>query len=401
MLLAQARCKLLSSNRLLTQAHFKLLRSSKYLLRSFATYDPHLKQYSSTFPSIPGPPYAFNLSQLITKSWHLHLDKSCYIDEDSALTFGETLKIRSKLSSFLSSSSSTSTVAAIMSNSPFYLPLTLACVDSNRILSPINPAYTISEVESQIKVSNSALAITDSPQIYSSLLESGHDVILLTAEFLDSLVITPTAISTTISTPNTNSTTALLPFSSGTTGLPKGTMLSQDNLIANLLQLEAIEGDVVKSANSIISPLPEFHIYAFLVAMLFPAMLGTTTISLQKFTLEGFCELVETHKPSRAYLVPPIILNLAKETNTTDKYDLTSLTSVTSAAAPLSLEITNEFNTKFKVSERSEILRASLVKMLRGKLLNNCCSVGAELDNSQAGLGHDRALPGGNLLPRQ
>lgn len=35
---------------------------------------------------------------------------------------------------------------------------------------------------------------------------------------------------------------AILPYSSGTTGVPKGTMLSHRNIIANMLQLEAIDG---------------------------------------------------------------------------------------------------------------------------------------------------------------
>lgn len=57
----------------------------------------------------------------------------------------------------------------------------------------------------------------------------------------------------------------------------------------------------------------------------------------QRFNLERFCELVEEHRPTRAHLVPPIILNLSKQP-VVDNYDLSSIELIVSAAAPLSKE---------------------------------------------------------------
>ncbi len=58
---------------------------------------------------------------------------------------------------------------------------------------------------------------------------------------------------------------------------------------------------------------------------------------MSRFDLEKFCEAVEKHRPQRAHLVPPIIIQLAKNP-IVDNYDLSSLDMIVSAAAPLSSE---------------------------------------------------------------
>ena len=56
-----------------------------------------------------------------------------------------------------------------------------------------------------------------------------------------------------------------------------------------------------------------------------------------RFDLELFCQLVEKHQPQRAHLVPPILIGLAKHP-IIDNYDLSSLSVIVSAAAPLAKE---------------------------------------------------------------
>ena len=89
----------------------------------------------------------------------------------------------------------------------------------------------------------------------------------------------------------------------------------------------------------LISPLPFFHIYGFTVSALYAAWRGQELITMsQRFDLELFCQLVQKYKPQRAHLVPPILLALAKHP-IVDQYDLSSLTMIVSAAAPLSKDI--------------------------------------------------------------
>jgi len=57
---------------------------------------------------------------------------------------------------------------------------------------------------------------------------------------------------------------AMLQYTGGTTGVAKGAMLSQRNLIANMIQAKALgTSEWVEGEEIIIAPLPLYHIYAF------------------------------------------------------------------------------------------------------------------------------------------
>jgi 4-coumarate--CoA ligase len=119
----------------------------------------------------------------------------------------------------------------------------------------------------------------------------------------------------------------------------QGVCLTHQNLVTNLLQCDEVEGMAFPLNHKLISPLPFFHIYAFTVSMMYPAWKGNTVITNSgRFDLEQFCQLVEEHKPERAHLVPPILHGLAKHP-IVEKYDMSSLRMIVSAAAPLGKEM--------------------------------------------------------------
>jgi acyl-CoA synthetase (AMP-forming)/AMP-acid ligase II len=127
-----------------------------------------------------------------------------------------------------------------------------------------------------------------------------------------------------------------LPYSSGTTGLPKGVMLSHGNLVANILQSTAQQP--VTADDTLIGVLPFFHIYGLNVVMNAVLRNGATVVTMPRFDLEGYLQLVEHHRATKAHLVPPIVLALAKSP-LVESYDLSSLQLVNSGAAPLSADV--------------------------------------------------------------
>jgi acyl-CoA synthetase (AMP-forming)/AMP-acid ligase II len=127
-----------------------------------------------------------------------------------------------------------------------------------------------------------------------------------------------------------------LPYSSGTTGGPKGVMLTHFNLVANLCQTESVLQ--VKETDVAIGILPFFHIYGMTVIMNSVVHRGGTVVTMPRFDLDQFLATLQDHRVTRAYLVPPIVLALAKHP-AVDIYDLSALELIMSGAAPLGADL--------------------------------------------------------------
>ncbi|HSF15751.1 MAG TPA: 4-coumarate--CoA ligase family protein [Vicinamibacteria bacterium] len=129
-----------------------------------------------------------------------------------------------------------------------------------------------------------------------------------------------------------------LPYSSGTTGLQKGVMLTHRNLVANLVQTSAAFEGGLTERDVCIGILPFFHIYGMLVIMNLALWKGASIVTMPRFDLQGFLELMQRYRITSAHLVPPIVLGLSKHPMV-DQYDLTALRWIMSGAAPLGEEV--------------------------------------------------------------
>ena len=102
--------------------------------------------------------------------------------------------------------------------------------------------------------------------------------------------------------------TALLPYSSGTTGLPKGVMLTHQNITSNLLQLHHPDiFDPTKEGTCLIGVLPFVHLYG-MEMLIVSLCYGSRIVVLLEFVPDLFLRSLQDHKVSLAHLVPPLIL---------------------------------------------------------------------------------------------
>ena len=127
-----------------------------------------------------------------------------------------------------------------------------------------------------------------------------------------------------------------LPYSSGTTGLHKGVMLTHRTLVANVCQ--SVAHQRFREDERVIAVLPFFHIYGLVVLMNIPLYRGATVVTMPRFDLAEFLRVLEEYRITRAWVVPPIVLALANHP-LVDEFDVSSLESMLSGAAPLSAEL--------------------------------------------------------------
>ena len=201
----------------------------------------------------------------------------------------------------------------------------------------INPLYTAAELHRQLDDSGATFLVTIPP-----FLDKAREAVEGTAvkevfvfgeadgaTSFASLQLPDSPPAVTI---DAKEDLVALPYSSGTTGLPKGVMLSHYNLVSNVVQTDAVERLTDKEV--LIGILPFYHIYGMVVLMSGALHVGATVVTMPRFDIEQFLGLIPKHGVTLGYLVPPIVLALAKHPSV-DNYDLSTLTNVLSGAAPL------------------------------------------------------------------
>jgi acyl-CoA synthetase (AMP-forming)/AMP-acid ligase II len=211
-----------------------------------------------------------------------------------------------------------------------------------------NPLMTVDELSSQLVDSGARLLVTV-PELLEKATaaaeRSGVEEIFVYGEAagatpFESLLRSGTELPR-IEIDPANDLIAL-PYSSGTTGLPKGVMLTHRNLVANVCQSTYPESkaktDGEYARERAIAVLPFFHIYGLSVIMNIPLYRGATVVTMPRFDLAQFLQTLQDYRITRAWLVPPIVLALAKHP-LVDEYDLSSLEYMNSGAAPLSAEL--------------------------------------------------------------
>ena len=106
-------------------------------------------------------------------------------------------------------------------------------------------------------------------------------------------------------------------------------MLTHHNLVANMCQVQPMFK--LREHEVALAFLPFFHIYGMQVLMNLSVSFGGTVITMPRFDLQQALELIQQHKVTRFFVVPPVVLALAKHP-IVDQYDLSSISR--SSAAP-------------------------------------------------------------------
>ncbi|TGZ79203.1 acetyl-CoA synthetase-like protein [Ascodesmis nigricans] len=151
------------------------------------------------------------------------------------------------------------------------------------------------------------------------------------------------------STPEESNKTAAINYSSGTTGVPKGVELSHYNFIANAVQVITVQNlDPERKTLETrgIGILPMYHAYGQTYYVMLTPVLNWPLYILPKFDFVEFLTCIQKYQITTIGAVPPILTALAKHP-VVKKFDLSSIRSIGSGAAPLPKEISREIEESF------------------------------------------------------
>ncbi|MCA5893661.1 AMP-binding protein [Isoptericola sp. NEAU-Y5] len=230
-------------------------------------------------------------------------------------------------------------VALHSPNVPAFVTVFHGLLRAGVTVTTINALATGAEVGKQLKASGARALVTVSPLLdaaragASAVGFGSDDVVVLDGaeghpSLRDLLTSGKPAPDVTFD-PATH--LAVLPYSSGTTGLPKGVMLTHRNLVANVVQGEPYiplgPDDVIPAV------LPFFHIYGMTVLMNGAIYQRSTLVTLPRFDLAQYLQVIEDHRATVLFVAPPIALALAKHPAAAGR-DLSSVRILMSGAAP-------------------------------------------------------------------
>ncbi len=302
-------------------------------------------------PDVPLPEYLFEHAA----QWP---DKAALIDgpSDRTITYAQlTTAVDGVATGLAAHGFKKGDVFAIYSpNIPEYAVAFFGVARAGGVSTTINPLYTTEELRYQLLDADARYLVTV-PQN----LEKAREAVEGTSVeevfvFGEAEGATPFASLIRAGAPpkvdiDARNDLITLPYSSGTTGLPKGVMLTHHNLVSNLAQTNAVEN--LGQTEVLIGILPFYHIYGMVVIMCGALRIGATVVTMPRFDLEQFLSLIQRHGVTRGYLVPPIVLALAKHP-VVDQYDLSTLTNIMSGAAPLAESVATTCATRNNIVVR-------------------------------------------------
>lgn len=302
--------------------------------------------YTSPLPSVEIPNVP--ITEFVLRRVDEHPDRPALIDGTTGRTysFADLRDVIHRLAGGLSARGfgPGSTLALMAPNLPEYAIIFHAVAVTGGVVTTVNPTYGAEEIAFQLRDAGATELVTIGmfADVAQAAINGTGISEIITIDGADGTVALHDIFGDPIeqSPVNPIDDVVVLPYSSGTTGLPKGVMLTHHNLVANICQCDhAIvyqpEGEVA------LAFLPFFHIYGMQVLMNGLLANGVTVITLPRFDLDQALTLVQEHRITRFFAVPPVVLALAKHP-VVDSYDLSSLVQVFSGAAPLGAEIAME-----------------------------------------------------------
>ncbi|MFC1676504.1 class I adenylate-forming enzyme family protein [Planctomycetota bacterium] len=272
----------------------------------------------------------FNNNQLIQPQ------KTAIISGEIRLTYEHMITVIETLSRHLKSTGCRPgvKVAIVLANSIEYLVSFFAISAADGIILPLTAHMTTYEVAMYIQKSEASIVITN--KIYTKQLipkldkHSAISVFCVRYDVKNGLEV-ETFLAGDCKADDQNGDVALMVPTSGTTGYPKIAMLTDSQLISNMMVYRSLMG--FDGPNIVYCALSFNHIYSICAQILTHTSLADTFVINDKpFFIKDFLKTVQNHAITISAFVPSMAILLSEYTKP-DEFDLKSLKYITLSGA--------------------------------------------------------------------
>jgi long-chain acyl-CoA synthetase len=223
-------------------------------------------------------------------------------------------------------------VAICAPNSIEFVVAYFAALRAGYVAVPINPESTATELQAMINDCGARVLFTAESQP----IEGVHQI-ALTADGLDELSMVGAL---PVSSPRDPEALAVLLYTAGTSGVPKAAMLSHRALLSHLHSIAPFE--IIDRDSVVLAMLPLFHVFGL------NAVLGSWATSGARLVimdgLDGFAKVLTEEHVSNVPLAPPVLARILDDERALAS--LRSVTTVVSGAAPLPVDLREQFTAR-------------------------------------------------------
>ena len=288
-----------------------------------------------------------NLAQAFADSARKNADKPAIFLGEQHLSYAKINTLARRLAEKLQSGFAVQPgdrIAVWLKNCPEFVPSVFGVLNVGAVVVPINNflkpdevGYILNDAGINVLVTDSELAAHE-----AALREHRPMLKLFRVEDLAGLSASETARRQPAGRELND--LAIIIYTSGTTGHPKGAMLSHNNLLQNVescrILLETTEED------RFVVILPLFHSYMLCVGLMLPLLNGGAMILVKSLhPVKNLLHEVFTHKGTILPAIPQFYRSLVHATVPAKL----PLRACISGAAPLPMQILQEFEAKFGI----------------------------------------------------
>ena len=266
-------------------------------------------------------------------------------------------------------------VALVLPNCPQTLISYYAVLRLGGIVVPTNPLYTEREMEHQFKDSGTETVITLDmmyPMVKALRKRSGIRTVIVTsiADFLkfpltliyhiqqvakkqrvrieDNVGIhcftdlLKERVPSVAPSSTESDDVAVFQYTGGTTGVSKGAMLTNRNLVMNVMQVRSWFARAKEGKEILLGVLPLFHSFGITVVMNLSIYLGAAVILIPRFEIKDLLKIIQKYNPTLFPGVPTMYIGINNHPEV-KRYNLSSIKFCISGAAPLPLDVLQKF----------------------------------------------------------